>query len=337
MTGALVVVAPGPSSSVQDGGRHGWLRSGLSAAGAADPIGLAAANVLVGNAPDAAGIEFTLAGDTFRVEVDAVRIAVAGPAPVTVDGAPAPAWTTLRLTRGQTLSVGRLAAGARGYLAVAGGIAGPPVMGSRSAHLKTGLGGRLRVGDRLPVGPGADVDGPPLMLDPATLPYVPLPLRVVLGPQADRFTADGIATFLAGTYRVTPDADRMGLRLDGPPVEHSDGFNTISDGIAPGTVQVPGSRRPILLLCERQSTGGYPKIATVVSASLPTAGQLRPGDTLAFVAVTVAEAVAMRRAQAAALAALPGRLTVAVRDPASLRAEDLLARNLVSGVTDGRA
>jgi biotin-dependent carboxylase-like uncharacterized protein len=336
VTDAIVLVAAGPMSSVQDRGRPGWLRSGLSAGGAADPVALAAANVLVGNPADAAAIEFTLSGDTIRVEADAVRVAVAGTAPVTVDGAPAPAWTALHLVRGQTIAVGRLAVGARGYLAVAGGIDVPPLMGSRSAHLKTGLGARLQAGDVLPVTAAGRTDGPPLGLDPAALPYLPLPLRVVLGPQDDRFTAAGLAAFLGGAYRVTPDADRMGLRLDGPPIEHAAGFNTISDGIAPGTVQVPGSRQPILLLAERQSTGGYPKIATVVTASLPTAGQLRPGDTLAFRAVTVGEAVAMRRAQAAALASLPGRLVPAVRDPASLRAEDLLGRNLVSGVTDGR-
>jgi allophanate hydrolase subunit 2 len=165
---------------------------------------------------------------------------------------------------------------------------------------------------------------------------VRLPLRIVLGPQDDRFAPAGIAAFPGGACRVTPDADRMGLRLEGPLVEHAGGFNIISDGIAPGTVQVPGSRQPILLLAERQSTGGYPKIATVVTASLPTPGPLPPGDTLAFRAVTVGEAVAMRRAQAAAFASLPGRLVPAVRDPASLRAGDLLGRTLVGGVTDGR-
>jgi 5-oxoprolinase (ATP-hydrolysing) subunit C len=335
VTGALVVKSAGPSSSVQDGGRPGWLRYGLAAAGAADPIALAAANALVGNPSDSAAIEFTLAGDTVRVEADAVRIAVAGAAAITIDGAPAPAWTSHRLVRGQTLAVGRLTSGVRGYLAVAGGIATEPVMGSRAAHLKAGIGGRLRSGDRLPVVPQGAHDGPPLTLDPAVLPYVPLPLHVVLGPQDDRFTAEGIAAFLNGTYRVTTDADRMGLRLDGPPVDHAGGFNTISDGIAPGTVQVPGSRQPILLLCERQSTGGYPKIATVATACLPTAAQLKPGDSLSFLAVAVAQALDVRRRQAAALAALPGQVRVAVRDPANLRSEDLLARNLVSGVTDG--
>jgi len=337
MTAALILHAAGPSSTLQDMGRTGWLRFGVSPAGAADPIRLAAANALVGNGPDEAAVEFALAGDTYRVEADRCVVAVAADAPVAVDGEAAAAWSALALRRGQTLSVGRMRSGVRGYVAVAGGFDIPPVLGSRSVHLRSGLGGgRLEAGATLPLRVERSDAPAGRGLDPGALPYVAGPVNVVLGPQQDRFTPEGIGTFLSAAYRVTPEADRMGIRFEGPPIAHADGFNTISDGLAPGSIQVPGTGMPIVVLADRQSTGGYPKIATVASACLPGLGQLRPGDEVRFQAIGMDEAVALRRRQAAALAELPKRLRPLVRDAASVPAEELLGLNLVGGVVDAR-
>jgi len=331
----LVVVSAGPGSSVQDRGRPGLLRFGLSPGGACDPVALAAANVLVGNPPDAAAVECTYAGDAYLVEADACTLAVAGDAEVAVDGAPAAAWTALVLRRGQTLTVGRIRSGARAYVAAGGGFDLPEVLGGRGAHLKTGIGGgRLSAGDALPL--AAPGQGGRLRLDPADLPYVPGPLRVVLGPQDDMVGPDGVRAFLETAWRAGAAADRMGVRLEGPPVPLAGGHDTISEGVAPGTVQVPGNGLPIVLLAERQSTGGYPKIATVVRACIPSAGRIRPGDGVRFAAVSPAEGAALLRRQADALASLPSRLRPTARDPARIGAEELLSVNLVDGVVDAR-
>jgi allophanate hydrolase subunit 2 len=169
-------------------------------------------------------------------------------------------------------------------------------------------------------------------IDPAALPYLDGAIRVVLGPQDDRFTAEGIATFLSGEYALTAEADRMGYRLDGPEIEHRDGFNTISDTILTGSIQVPGTRKPIVLMADRQTTGGYPKIATTATASLPTLAQMKPGDRLRFAAVGVAEARALLARQVEAMRALPAALRPVLRDASTLTSEALLATNLIDGV-----
>ncbi|MBM3525153.1 MAG: biotin-dependent carboxyltransferase family protein, partial [Alphaproteobacteria bacterium] len=276
---ALTVTAAGPLSTIQDGGRWGHLRSGVTPAGAMDMIALVAANVMLGNPPTEAAIEFTLAGDSYELDAEGARIAVAGDAAITLNDAPIAGWRSLALKRGDRLRVGALRSGARGYLAIAGGTAIPPQVGSRSVHARSRLGGMpLRTGDRIPLARATASAGADVGLDPTALPYLPAPIRVVLGPQDDRFTAAGIATFLGGEFGVTAEADRMGYRLDGPEIEHRDGFNTISDATLTGSIQVPGTRRPIVLMADRQTTGGYPKIATTATASLPTLAQLKPGD-----------------------------------------------------------
>ena len=257
---ALVVVSPGPLSTLQDSGRWGHLRNGVTPAGAMDMIALAAANLLVGNPPGEAAIEFTLAGDTLELDAEGARVAIAGDVALTVAGVAASSWRSFALRRGERIQVGALRRGARGYLAVAGGFATPLELGSRSTHVRSGLGGGpLRAGDRLPIARDKAPAGADVAIDPAALPYLDGAIRVVLGPQDDRFTAEGIATFLSGEYALTAEADRMGYRLDGPEIEHRDGFNTISDTILTGSIQVPGTRKPIVLMADRQTTGGYPE------------------------------------------------------------------------------
>jgi biotin-dependent carboxylase-like uncharacterized protein len=234
--------------------------------------------------------------------------------------------------------VGAIEASATAYLAIAGGFALTPFMGSLSTYVRGGFGGldgrALRKDDRLPLAlpsapAGADQRGSGLDLAP------PDEVRVVLGPQDDYFGAEALAAFLSTEWRVSREADRMGLRLEGPKLAHAKGANIVSDGIAPGSIQVPGNGLPIVLLADRQTTGGYPKIATVVSADLPSLGRVSPGAPLRFRAISVAEAEAARRDLEARLLQLGQSLApvaTAIIDP-----ERLLAVNLVSGVLDARA
>ncbi|WP_119420123.1 biotin-dependent carboxyltransferase family protein [Desertibaculum subflavum] len=303
---ALRVVQAGPYSTVQDAGRFGSQRFGISPAGAADPALLAIANRLAGNAPDAAAIECTLLGDTYEVAVESLRLAVAGDVAMKIDGEAAAPWRSYRLARGQKLRIGPCRTGLRFYVAVEGGIACAPVLGSRATHVRTGIGGiegrRLKAGDALPLAQDAVATRPELGFDPARLPPAPERLRVVLGPQDDYFTPAGIATFLGSDYAVARDADRMGCRLEGPAIEHAKGHNIISDGIPLGGIQVPGNGQPIALMRDRQTTGGYPKIACLIGPDVARLAQKRPGEAVRFAALSPAEAQEAVRAQAARLA-----------------------------------
>ena len=185
------------------------------------------------------------------------------------------------------------------YLAIEGGFDLEPILGSLSTYVRAGLGGfnggRLAQGDELPL----RQDSVPERTEVRLAKWPDLAprerLRVVLGPQLGDFKEDSVETFLNAAYRVSPQADRMGFRLDGPPLSHARDFNIVSDGIATGAIQVPGSCQPIVLLADRQTTGGYPKIATIISADLPAAGRLKPGDPVRFIAVEVKQAEAIRR------------------------------------------
>lgn len=331
MSAALRVLAAGPLTTLQDGGRAGWLRFGVPGSGALDPRALAIANLLVGNRRDAGALEMTLAGGAFAVEDGAVRIALAGAdMALTIDGAAAAPGRSHTARAGAVLRIGAARAGARAYLAASGGFAAEPVFGSVATHLRSGIGGRaLKAGDVLALA-GAAPDGPELSLGAPPPPHHPR-VRIVPGPQGDCFTADALATLTSGEYRMSARSDRMGARLEGPRLAHETGFNIISDGVAPGSIQVPGNGQPIVLLADRQTTGGYPKIATIISADLPAFGQLRPGDRVRFEAVTLAAAVAARRELLAWLDALPASLAP-VR---TLDSERLLGANLISGVTGG--
>lgn len=292
---AIVVVDPGALATLQDLGRTGYQRFGVAQCGAMDECSLRIANLLVGNDEGEAAVEFTLSGGTWEIDADACRIAVAGGEfPVTIDGRHAAAYCSHTLRRGQRVVIGRAAAGARGYIAVAGGFDVPSVLGSRSTHVRSGLGGLdgapLKAGSRLPLRAADTFDGPDVWLTADLWPGLHETVRVVLGPQDDLFSDAGKETFLTYPYRVLPQSDRMGYRLEGPPIAHAGDYNIVSDGIARGSVQVVGNGQPIVLLADRQTTGGYAKIATVISADLPVLAQRRPGDTIRFEVVMLEEA-----------------------------------------------
>jgi biotin-dependent carboxylase-like uncharacterized protein len=332
---ALRIRACGPSTSLQDLGRIGLQRLGISPAGAMDRPSLMLANALAGNPPGEAAIEFGLLGGDLACEGGPVRVGFAGAAmALSVDGTAVPAHASLTLRAGQVLRIAPATKGVFGYLAVAGGFDVPAELGSRSLHRRSGIGGLggrlLREDDRLPVRVAAEPGGDRVLTALLPTDKPDAPVRIVLGPQQDHVSEEGLATLLSQPFAVSPRSDRMAYRLVGPPIGHARGYNIVSDGIATGSIQIAGTGEPLLLLADRQTTGGYPKIATVISADLPRVVQTQGGGTLRFRAVEIAEAVAAARATDAAMRA---RLAAIRVMPADWRASDwLLAQNLVDGV-----
>jgi biotin-dependent carboxylase-like uncharacterized protein len=305
----LVVVDAGLLTTIQDLGRFGHQRVGVPPSGPIDRAAFVMANRLVGNPDDAAGLECTIKGPRLEARQPAVVAVTGAPMGFTVNGQDAPSWTAVRVRPGDVIAFQMASAGCRAYLAVAGGIDVPPVLGSRATYLRGrlgGLGGRqLQKGDALPVGVAApDAGGTSRTVPSARRPDYPAEreCRVILGPQDDRFTAEGIRAFLEGPYDVTPQADRMGYRLKGPEIPHARGHDIVSDGIPLGGIQVPGERQPIVLLVDRQTTGGYTKIATVIGVDIGAIGQTRPGQRIRFRRVSLEEAHAARAAEARWLA-----------------------------------
>jgi allophanate hydrolase len=338
MTAGLSVLAPGLHTTVQDLGRTSWQAIGVPVSGALDATALRLANRLVGNEAGTAGLEILYSGPTFAVAADSVRVALAGAgAGLVVNGTvPVPAWRSVRLGRGDVVGivVGRQSACC--CLGVEGGIAVPKVLGSASTYVRAGIGGfegrPLRSGDLLPLALAEAPERAELRLPKPPPAATDAPIRVVLGPQHDYFTEAALARLLEAEFRVSQNADRMGMRLDGPALPPRGGWDIVSDAIATGAIQVPGSGQPILLLADHQTTGGYPKIATVVSADLPVVGRRRPGDPLRFAAVSVEEAEQIARdAERRALAASLQPLEAGGIDLARL-----YAGNLISGVVSGR-
>jgi antagonist of KipI len=290
----ITILDAGPQTTVQDLGRTGQMRHGIPPSGPVDRFAFVVANRLVGNPDGAAALECTLIGPRFEVDA-AGAIAVTGAdMPVTVNGAEAPRWATIALNAGDVVKLGPARAGVRSYVAFSGGLDVPLVLGSRSTYVRGRMGGlegrALRKGDALRTLPSGPVR--PRRVEPGALPDYrsAQPIRLVLGPQDDRFTDAGIRALLDSPYEVLPQSDRMGARLRGPRIEHARGHDIISDGIALGSVQVPGDGQPIVLLVDRQSTGGYTKLATVFSCDIGRVGQARPGQSLRFQAVGVAAA-----------------------------------------------
>lgn len=339
MTATLRILSAGPGSTVQDGGRHGYLRYGVTGAGPMDPFAHALANRALGNPAGAAAIEVSLGGLEVTAEDGPLTLAFAGGAfSAQLDGQALPAAAIMRIEPGAKLKLRAGSAGSWCYLAVAGGLSLPLVLGSASTHTRTGIGGvagrALVTGDAIAAGQPATGEietgaiQAPLLERPAET------IRVILGPQDDYFAPDQIAAFLAGPWTVSARGDRMACFLEGPTLSHARGFNITSDGIAMGAIQVPGEGQPIVLMADRQSTGGYPKIATIIGPDLGRLAQARPGTTIRFRAVTHAEAVAARSEEHAFLS---GTIPVEPLIRTHFTSEFLLGLNLVDGYIDAHA
>jgi biotin-dependent carboxylase-like uncharacterized protein len=307
MSPGLRAVTPGPYVSIQDRGRRGWRRFGVSGSGAMDLPALATANALVGNPPATAALEFAHVGGTWEIRAETARIAVAGGNFISMaDGLTLQPWRSHTLRRGQHFSIKGATDAVWGYLAVAGGFDIVPQLGSCATHLRSGLGGiggsRIVEGDVVPLKAANAPGGRERRIAPTKREAGPL--RVVMGPQDDYFTPETVTAFLAATYRMTHRSDRMGTWLDGPPIAHAGGYNVVSDGLVPGCLQVPGGGRPVVLMMDCQTIGGYPKLATIISADLPRFAQARPGAPVSFVPIDVEAAQRIYRAHAAQVAAI---------------------------------
>lgn len=338
----LKVIDGGMHTTVQDTGRFEFQHLGVPVSGALDTVSLRLANILVGNDSMCAALELLFVGPTLEVCADSTRVALVGTTSgIERIGAHPCAFASSRsvcLRRGDKFRIAALRDTRCGYLAVEGGFDLADCLGGLATYTRGGFGGfegrALTPGDALPLNlasvddrgecaaprpDGLDGDGA---------------VRVVLGPQDDWFTDRAIDTLLSMPYTVSAQSDRMGMRLDGPTLAHRGDYNIVSDGIATGAIQVPGSGEPIVLLADHQTTGGYPKIATVISADLPRVGRMRPGDSVAFVSVDVADAEAIRRRQEAMIAKVAESLEP-VRAQDGLDLGSLYSENLVSGVVNG--
>ncbi|NLW16557.1 MAG: biotin-dependent carboxyltransferase family protein [Firmicutes bacterium] len=305
MLPAVHVLNPGLFTTVQDLGRRGWQRFGVPVAGVFDPLVARVANWLVGNRDEAALLEITYAGPTLVTDIPLLVAITGGQIEATLAGEPVPLWQSFLWQPGQELIIGSLSHGARAYLAVQGGWQVPPVMGSRSTYGRAAIGGmegrQLKAGDRLPV----LADQPMGSMRRLPQAFWPLPsqeivLRFVPGPQTDHFAADAVEQLCAHSYTVAQASDRMGIRLQGAAIEPLQP-DIVSDAIALGSIQIPRDGQPIVMGPDRQTTGGYPKIGTVISVDVRKLAQARPGDKVRFEAVTIAAAQQIVAEQAANL------------------------------------
>jgi len=303
------VVSPGFLTTVQDSGRFGYRSIGMPVTGALDQYSYRVANLLVGNDENAACLEITLLGPTFEVHGSAVIALNGALFQATLNEQPLPQWQAVEVKENDIITISEAKVGARGYLAVAGGFDVPMVMGSRSTYIRGEIGGfqgrPLQRGDKLEIGSPSKE---PLQYVGKLIPseYIPrydasgiVTLRVIMGPQEHCFSQKGLQDFLMSTYTVTSESDRMGCRLEGTSVEHlSKGHaQIISDGIPLGAVQIPGDGMPIVMLADGQTTGGYPKIATVCTVDLPLVSQCKPGDKVHFLEITQDEAISLLKEQ----------------------------------------
>jgi biotin-dependent carboxylase-like uncharacterized protein len=290
------ILKSGMMTTVQDLGRTGYQKQGFSVAGVMDVRSFKIANLLLDNPENEAVLEFTLIGPTLEFTSATIIAITGGDFQPTVNGEPVPMYTALYINKGDILKFGSARTGSRGYVAFSSYLDVPVVMGSRCTNMKSSLGGfkgrKLQTDDYL----GFRIKRRYLpfflsrKLDINEFDQMETELRVVMGPQDDLFTKQGIETFLTQEYTVTSDFDRMGCRLDGPFIASKDGSDIISDGIAFGAIQVPAHGKPIILLSDRQTTGGYAKIATVASVDIPKLVQRKIDDKIRFRAITVQEA-----------------------------------------------
>ena len=305
----IVVKKSGVATTVQDMGRLGYMSSGFSPNGVMDRRAAATANILVENDPNAAVLEFMLAGPELRFTTNTYFALAGADFGAQLDGKDIPRYKAIQVHKGSVLSTKNARRGVFGYLAIAGGgVDVPLVMGSASTNVKCGIGGwrgrALQYGDYLPF--ISKVDFLPNLSShdiPDDMRYQPsnddpIHLRVIPGPQENLFTERGISTFYSKPFTTTSKSDRMGYRLDGPRIETKHGSDIISDGIAFGAIQVPSHGRPIIMLADRQATGGYAKIGTVASVDIPKLVQCPPGITITFEPISVQDAQQLLRAEA---------------------------------------
>jgi biotin-dependent carboxylase-like uncharacterized protein len=286
----IEVRAPGLLTTVQDLGREGYGPLGVSRSGAADAIALRLGNRLVGNAEGAAALEMTLLGATLLFPEGAVVALAGAEFRAELDGVPVPLWSSIEVRSGQTLRAGATRSGARCYLCVSGGIDVKPLFDSSSTHLLSGLGGHegraLRKGDVLKIGASGATFRRRTVTPTALRRLQPQKvLRVTPGPQNERFTNAARKIFYGSTYRVAEESNRMGLRLGGTPLPVNGTAEMTTEGVSLGAVQITPAGLPIILFVEQQTTGGYAKIANVISADFSSLGQLRPRDEIRFLAV----------------------------------------------------
>ncbi|MBE6962637.1 MAG: biotin-dependent carboxyltransferase [Ruminococcaceae bacterium] len=295
----LQVLNSGPLTTVQDRGRFGYMAYGIGPSGAMDQTAYETANRLVGNRNGEAVLESTLMGPTIRFEGDCIIALTGADMGAQLNGTPLETYVAYSVLANQTLTMGVAKTGCRGYLAVSGGIDVPVVMGSRSTNLKCQLGGvegrALKRGDVLETAAAGKAARKKAAKKPELSQSVTV--RVIPGPQDDLFTQRGLDTLWGSAYTVSTSSDRMGLRLEGPAVETISGSDIVSDGIALGSIQVTSAGQPIILMADRQTTGGYAKVGTVCSADLPKLAQLKPGGEIRLKPVSVQEAQRLLRKQ----------------------------------------
>ena len=333
MNARLRILSAGPGVTLQDEGRRGFLRYGVTPAGPMDADAFLAATRAAGAG---AAIEVSLGGVEIAAEEAEVGVAIcAGNFEVRLDGRRLPGACALTLAPGARLALRAGPSGAWAYVAPFGRFDLAPVLGSLSTHTRSGLGGLKgcgpAAGDALGLVGARPGPKEPMALHAPWLEVASEKLRVLLGPQLDFFERETVALFLSARWRLSARSDRMAYRLEGPKLAHRSGHDIVSDGLAMGAIQVPGDGAPLVLMADRQPTGGYPKIAHVIGADLPALAQKRPGEEICFTAVSLEEAVAARRAKARALAE-GVRLEALTPE---LTSEYLLGRNLVGGVVDG--
>ena len=345
MTPAVRILEPGLLSTIQDLGRIGYQHLGVTTSGALDPISLRAANALVGNELNTGVLEAAYVGPTFVVEADSVNLACVG-ADASIEvlvgesattGVRYPSMQSFRARRGEVIRIGSLSRFSVIYLAVEGGFDIDPVLGSVSTFIRGGIGGwqgrPLVAGDALPLRRESAAENDAFRLEHFDLER-PSRFRVILGPQNSHFSERSIRNFLDAEYLIKPATDRMAVHLDGPKLDHVSGHDIVSDGIALGSIQVSGNGKPIVLMADRQTTGGYPKVATVISADIAALGRARIGDTISFHEVTIEEAQHLRRTMLREIDTIPARVVRARnRDPEELTTH-LLMNNLISGATN---
>jgi len=300
--GVIQVQEPGLFTTVQDLGREGFGAMGVSASGAADAISLRLGNRMVGNHEGAAGLEMTLRGGTFTFLERALLALTGSDFGAALDGKPVELWSSFESKAEQTLRLGPTRTGARCYLCVQGGIAVELFLGSASTHILSGLGGHegraLRKGDALKIGAEGGAIHERKLTARALKELQPRKvLRVTEGPQSDWFPESARRLFYESRYRVAEESNRMGIRLEGAIVPVPSGGEMMSEGVSLGAIQVPEGGKPIILFVEQQTTGGYPKIANVISADLHSLGQLRPRDEIRFERVDWETARALLREQ----------------------------------------